>query len=422
MRNLPIRDLTISLLAASLTLGLVAIGEDWEKLDSSYFITYFNPASVMAVADGTQVQTKKVPLPGKDFGSWQGQPITWQLETTWVDCIHQMLRSVGWEAYGPPGLLHRQALAHDANNENIRLRDALPGDQKLFRRVCDPDQKTHALAGARPPIDPAQAESALLSMDYSTVAAGQDFQVNLLAISHLDRVRAYVYLVPSAMPHGNEKLAHDQYLTYHNVGAMEATGASQGRFVFDAPSTQGFYDLRLFDGGKEISSLTFRAGHSNVRNLNQGTLSQSAGVTKPVLHPVAAAPVHHPPPAVAGAVPKPAASHVAASPPAEAQGKALLKLNQRSIAAGNDFSVYIATQGLSLGSNDYIYLVPSRLSHGNETLAESHYSTYHSLVDMEVLNSSEARLTFDAPDAPGSYDLRLFHQSQELFSLTFRVP
>jgi hypothetical protein len=66
---------------------------------------------------------------------------------------------------------------------------------------------------------------------------------------------AWVGLIPSDVPHGEESV-NDQYdITYYYLA-----GNTEGEIEFEAPKQPGYYDIRMNDndsGGKEVASATF---------------------------------------------------------------------------------------------------------------------------------------------------------------------
>ncbi len=69
------------------------------------------------------------------------------------------------------------------------------------------------------------------------------------------RTNAWVGIIPSNVPHGDEAQNDSYDLTYQYLNGM-----TSGMLVFSAPTVPGSYDFRMHDtdsNGKEIASVTF---------------------------------------------------------------------------------------------------------------------------------------------------------------------
>jgi hypothetical protein len=293
MKNWQTNLLSIALVTVSL--GATALAEDWTPLGQDNLSTWF-----IAPPINDQVRVKLVSKKNNEFMA--RQKVLYGVETFVIECKDRLIQRISLEQYGALGLLSRENTPLSPENELVGVDFLGPKEKAAFQWACSyrpprmtssspytpvqtslphyssnspyplaADTKTHN-QGSMQSEDVAteQAGSALLVLNYSTVAADADFPVRINAVSKIDMQTSYVYLVPSDLPHHNETLAEDRYLTYHNVGEMERTGANQGQLVFDAPDEPGSYDLRLFDRGKEISTVTFRVGRSYIKNLNIG--------------------------------------------------------------------------------------------------------------------------------------------------------
>ncbi len=93
-----------------------------------------------------------------------------------------------------------------------------------------------------------------LATDKSDYAPGETISVTFSAPAGLP-TNAWVGIIPSNIPHGDEAQNDTYDLAYQYLNGM-----TSGTLVFSAPSEPGIYDLRMHDtdnNGKEIASVTF---------------------------------------------------------------------------------------------------------------------------------------------------------------------
>jgi hypothetical protein len=93
-----------------------------------------------------------------------------------------------------------------------------------------------------------------LDTDKSAYAPGETITVTFSAPEGLP-TNAWVGIIPSSVPHGDEAQNDTFDLTYQYLNGM-----TSGTLVFSAPSVPGSYDFRMHDtdsNGKEIASVTF---------------------------------------------------------------------------------------------------------------------------------------------------------------------
>ncbi len=85
--------------------------------------------------------------------------------------------------------------------------------------------------------------------------------------------QAWIGIIPSEIPHGNESVNDQHDVSYQYLGQKPASS-----FRFQAPDKAGSYDFRLNDsGGKELASITFRVGEVKL----EGTLKLQKEVFAP---------------------------------------------------------------------------------------------------------------------------------------------
>lgn len=106
-----------------------------------------------------------------------------------------------------------------------------------------------------PPFTPVvHAPAATLSLSRTRVAPGQQVVVAVTTAAALPR-DAWVGIIPSHVPHGDEAVNDRHDLSYQYL-----EGRREGVFVFSAPDTPGAYDLRLHStdaSGIELASVSF---------------------------------------------------------------------------------------------------------------------------------------------------------------------
>ena len=107
---------------------------------------------------------------------------------------------------------------------------------------------------AQPMPIPPPATSASLRLDRDRFVTGEAFTVHFTAPGSWPN-DAWVGIIPSAIPHGDERQNDNHDIAYQYLGKRTA-----GSLTFTAPSA-GDWDLRLHDtdnGGKEFASVGFR--------------------------------------------------------------------------------------------------------------------------------------------------------------------
>jgi hypothetical protein len=119
-----------------------------------------------------------------------------------------------------------------------------------------------ACSGSEEPAPPAGPAApgpevkipATLSLGRDVYAPGDPINLVFMAPIGLSD-DAWIGIVPSAVPHGNEEVNDQNDISYQHLG-----GATSGIMEFVAPSAPGSYDLRMNEsdkGGRELASITF---------------------------------------------------------------------------------------------------------------------------------------------------------------------
>jgi len=119
-------------------------------------------------------------------------------------------------------------------------------------RLHDTDKNGKELASVSFEVIPV---SGSLSLSKSTAITGGKIEVQLLDASQLSR-KAWIGLIPSDIPHGDESRNDQHDLAYKYV----RSGENQV-YSFSAPTKTGSFDFRLHDtddNGMEIASATFK--------------------------------------------------------------------------------------------------------------------------------------------------------------------
>ena len=108
-----------------------------------------------------------------------------------------------------------------------------------------------AFVGCKGLVKPGQPS---VSLNKDSFAPNEPVSVTFTAPANLPP-DAWVGIIPSTVPHGDEA-TNDQYdLTYQYLNAM-----TSGVITLYAPNVPGAYDVRMHDtdnGGKEIASVSF---------------------------------------------------------------------------------------------------------------------------------------------------------------------
>ena len=174
---------------------------------------------------------------------------------------------------------------------------------------------------------------------------------------------AWVGIVPSTVPHGNET-ANDE----HDVDYQYLEGQTSGLLTFNAPAVPGSYDIRMFDtdnDGKELASVTFKV--------------------------------------------------VLTSPNV---GKGTLAIAKTSFAPGEEIAVDF-TADPSFPPEAWVGVVPADVPHGSSEENDQYDLSY-----LYLQGQTSGTLTFTVPEEPGSYDLRMHDTDAagvEVTSVTFTV-
>lgn len=306
---------------------------------------------------------------------------------------------------------------------------------------------------------PASGEGKVWIQDPKIFASGTKFTVRFEAAQTFHD-NAWLGIVPSDVPHGSE-LVNDQ----HNLGYRYIRGRTSGEDVLTAPSQPGDYDVRLHDSdnnGREVASATFTVETATgtvwldatdylggqqieIHFSSPSALGDTAWlalVPSDVPHGSASENDRHD---VDYKYIKGQTSGTANLTAPFIAGKWDVRLNDSTASDGNElahttFNTSIAKGALALdqttfspgdvvavsfevpeglGSRAWVGLIPSSVEHGSAATNDQHDLQYHYLS-----GKSSGTLQFKAPEAPGSYDIRLHDGSgnaNEIASLTFEV-
>lgn len=109
-----------------------------------------------------------------------------------------------------------------------------------------------AVGGCAPAPKPGEPS---LMLDKNAYAPGEMITVTFTA-SPSYPTNAWVGIIPSDVPHGDETV-NDQ----HDMAYQYLDGMTAGTLMFNAPTAPGSYDIRMHDtdsGGVEVASVTFK--------------------------------------------------------------------------------------------------------------------------------------------------------------------
>jgi len=213
----------------------------------------------------------------------------------------------------------------------------------------------------------AQTTGPSLWMDKLEFAPGEAISLHFTAPAGLP-TNAWIGIIPSNIPHGDESV-NDQ----HDISYRYLDGLTSGTLTFSAPTTPGTYDFRMHNtdsDGVELKSATFTVVTPGGGGGGTGVGGVSISLAKTVFSP------------------------------------------------GESITVtFTAPPGLP--DSGWIGIVPSSVSHGDESTNDMNDIEYHYMKGM-----TSGTLTFTAPAMIGSYDFRMNDNDsngRELTSITFMV-
>ncbi len=199
----------------------------------------------------------------------------------------------------------------------------------------------------------------VLRLKKNTFNPGDDIELEFSTAVPLPK-GAWIGVIPSDVPHGDENVNDQHDVAYQYVGDK-----NPNTFKFQAPDKPGSYDFRLNDSdgnGTEIASVTFHVGTVKL----EGTL----------------------------------------------------KLKKETFAPGEQIDVDF-TAPEALPKSAWVGLIPSNVPHGKESVNDQHDIGWSYLE-----KKSAGTLHFIAPPEAGSYDFRMNSSDSdgvEITSVTFRV-
>ncbi len=285
---------------------------------------------------------------------------------------------------------------------------------------------------------------ASLSLSKKVLDPGESVTVSFNAPGAADS--AWIGLIPSSVPHGDEAV-NDQ----HDLDYRYLDSGSSGSFVFEAPNRPGSYDFRLNDGsGREIASVGFEVKSPD---FSQVSLRLASAVVAPggELHAGFTAPATLPDNAWVGIIPS-SVEHgdeavndqhdlgyeylsgrtsgaIVLSAPAEPgsydlrlndtddNGREIasvpfevrrpdsagssLRLESTAVLPGDELPVHFTTPP-GFAETAWLGIVPASVPHGDEEVND------HANLGWEYLGGrTEGTITLFAPTEPGAYDVRL---------------
>ncbi|MBN1620225.1 hypothetical protein JW890_05845 [candidate division WOR-3 bacterium] len=208
-------------------------------------------------------------------------------------------------------------------------------------------------------------EEAWVKLDKSVYGPDEIITVEYMALEEFDD-NAWIGLIPSEVPHGDEEENDEYDLQYHLIGSDLS-----GEITFIAPTEPGLYDIRMFTSdfeGVEVTYQTFEV-------LEEGVYDYSAV-------------------------------------------SAYIDLEKAEFEPGEEIEVSF-TVSEKLSPSAWLGLIPSEIEHGDEEECDKYDLDYEYLEE-----KLEGSFVFYAPDEPGSYDFRLFDSDdggKEITYTTFTV-
>jgi outer membrane protein OmpA-like peptidoglycan-associated protein len=200
---------------------------------------------------------------------------------------------------------------------------------------------------------------ASLKLQKNNVGPGDDIALDFSVAIPLPKT-AWIGVIPSSVPHGNEDVNDQNDVDYQYVGEKQS-----GTLQFRAPEKAGSWDFRLNDsdgGGTELASVTFQVGAVKL----EGTL----------------------------------------------------KLKKNVFAPGEQIEVDF-TAPAELSRTAWVGIIPSDIPHGKEEVNDQHDIQYAYLE-----KKASGTLNFVAPPEAGSYDFRMNSSDSngdEITSVSFKV-
>ncbi len=192
--------------------------------------------------------------------------------------------------------------------------------------------------------------AASLDLEKASYKSGEEIKVSFIASSSYPK-NAWVGIIPSSVPHGQESVNDQNDLAYQYLG-----GKKMGELVFKAPLKEGSYDLRMNDtdaNGKEVASVSFK---------------------------VVAAP--------------------RSAEPAKSSGNSVA-IERYRFTKGEQIKVSFTALD-SLPGNAWIGIIPSDVPHGSEAVNDQYDVSYQYLG-----KKTSGVLMFKAPLKSGNYDIRM---------------
>lgn len=377
----------------------------------------------------------------------------------------QTFHDNAWLGVVPSDVPHGSELVNDQHNlgyryirgrtagEDVLTAPSQPGDYDV--RLHDSDNNGREVASAAFTVETATGK---VWLDKNEFTSAENMEVHFSAPVLGDK--AWVGIIPSDIPHGSES-ENDR----HDVSYKYVHGDPNGTVALTTPSAVGSYDVRLHDtdnNGSEIASVTFNVVKASgkvwldatdylggqridVHFSSPSALGDTAWIAlvpSDVPHGSASENDKHDVdykyikgqtsgttnlsvPFIAGTW------DVRLNDSTASDGNELahttftvsisegtLTLDQTSFSPGDVVAVsFEVPEGL--GSRAWAGLVPSSVEHGSAATNDQHDLQYHYLS-----GKSSGTLQFKAPDAPGSYDIRLHDgtgKANEIASLTFSV-
>ena len=233
---------------------------------------------------------------------------------------------------------------------------AVPGTYDM--RMFDTDNNGKEIAYVTFTVTGGQTQP-MLKLNKTVFSPGEEIHVQFTASGLYDE-SAWVGVIPSGVPHGDEEVCDKEDLAYIYIRKLPS-----GTIVFAAPAVPGKYDIRMFDSdnnGKESAYVNF---------------------------------------VVTGG-----------------EGQPALRIQKTVFSPGEKINVFF-TAPVSYAENAWVGIIPSNVPHGDEVVCDGADLAY-----LYISKQSSGTMVFTAPNTLGYYDLRMFdtdNGGKETASISFIV-
>jgi len=276
-------------------------------------------------------------------------------ENAWIGIVPSSVPH-GSEAEADKSDLSYQYIEKKTEGVFIFTAPAVPGTFDM--RMFDTDNDGKEIAYVTFTVTGGQTQP-MLKLNKTVFSPGEEIHIQFTAPGLYDE-SAWVGVIPSGVPHGDEEVCDKEDLAYIYIRNLPS-----GTVVFTAPATPGNYDIRMFDSdnkGRETAYVNFMV---------TGDTNQPA-----------------------------------------------LRIQKTVFSPGEKINVYF-TAPVSYAENAWVGIIPSNVPHGDEVVCDGADLAY-----LYISKQSSGTMVFTAPNTPGYYDMRMFDTDsggKETASISFIV-